>query len=157
MGAVGAAGIPLTIMQTFLALKGQDEEGEANKAEALANQELAAKAAADAIARGNQEASRTRTAGTKAASEQKVGYANSGVDPTVGTPVAAMAETRALTELDARTIENNALREAWGYKQQGAKFARQSELDQKRRENQRIATLLGGAGQVLNYSGGGKG
>lgn len=99
----------------FLSLIGEKQEFDANQLEMRQNATLAERAAADAMQRGYQEAGRARMAGSQLVAEQKVAAAASGVDPTVGTPAQVSAGTAAIAEIDARTLENNAAREAWGF------------------------------------------
>jgi hypothetical protein len=117
-------------------------------AEAQDNKKLALEAAADAIDRGNRESGRTRMEGSRLVAAQNVAYANSGVDASVGTPVRVMADTAALSELDAKTQENNAAREAWGFKRYGLKYQAQAGLEAARGSNKITATALTGAGRA---------
>lgn len=138
------------VIGTVFDVEGSIKEGEAKQREAKDNAALAASAAADAIARGNQEAGRTRTDTTKLVAEQNVAYANSGVDPTVGTPASVMADTRAMGELDAKTLENNAAREAWGFRTYGMKYNQQAALEAARTQNKVAGTMLGGLGRAAS-------
>lgn len=81
--------------------------------------------AVDALARGSSQAGRLRQRGTQLQAEQALAYANSGVDSTVGTPAQVQSATGNVSELDALTTENNALREAWGHKEVGRKYRAQ--------------------------------
>lgn len=128
---------------------GDYQENEAKQKELAANKQLAEQAAADALARGNQDAGRARMQGSQLIERQKVGYAASGVDATAGTPLQVMAGTRLMSELDARTLENNAAREAWGYKQHGLAYQQQAALERQRYGNRQAGTVLGGIGQAI--------
>ena len=92
-------------------------------------------------------------AGTQLAARQHLAYANSGVDATVGTPAQVQSQTAAMSELDALTVENNALREAWGYKRFGLKFEQQAAMNASRSRNQQLGTFLGMAGAAANAYG----
>lgn len=121
--------------------------------EAMENQALADDARRDALQRGKLEAGKVRTENTKLLAKQGVAFSSSGVDATVGTPASVMAETAAMGELDARTIENNALREAWGFKKHGIKFQQQAALDSARARERIGATVLTGVGRAFkDYS-----
>ncbi|MFA5943194.1 MAG: hypothetical protein WC876_01870 [Candidatus Thermoplasmatota archaeon] len=141
----------LAVAGTALDLVGQEQERGAKAKESADNQALANRAAADAIARGNQDAGRTRMATTQLIARQKVAFAASGVDPTVGTPADVAASTAMFGELKAKTDENNAAREAFGFKTYGLKYQQQAQLDQTRATNQEVGTALGGLGKLASY------
>lgn len=119
-------------------------------AEAQENKKLAQDAAADAVDRGRRESGRTRMEGSNVVASQNVAYSNSGVDAKVGTPTHVMADTAAISELDARVQENNAAREAWGFKRYGLKYQQQAGLEAARGSNKAAATALTGLGGVAS-------
>lgn len=127
---------------TIVDVSSELQERGAKQKEAENNRLQANEAAADALARGAIEASQMRMRGSAITSKQRVAYAVSGVDSTVGTPAQVMADTRAMSELDAMTIENNAAREAYGFKRHGLKFMDQAALDRQRSNNKLGGTLL---------------
>lgn len=106
---------------------------------------------------GRLAVQKIRMSGSQLIAQQKVGYAASGVAIDTGTPAAVMASQRALVELDALTAENNAARQAWGYKLQREQSKRnlQRTLEGKNREV--IGSALSGAGQVFESTGSGYG
>lgn len=112
------------------------------------NDQLAAIAGRDAMARGSRESSLVRTRGTQLIESQRVGYAASGVDAGQGTPTDVAAQTRYFSELDAKTVDNNAAREAWGFKNYGLKYGEQSDREISRINNRTAATILGGVGKL---------
>lgn len=131
----------------------RDQATAAMMREAADNKRLAYSAAADAEARGGVEAGRSRTQGTKLMAAQNTAYANSGVDPTTGTPAAVMAETQAVANLEAQTHLNNAAREAWGFRRHGLKYGQQADLDAAKASAQNTATVLGGVGRFASAAG----
>lgn len=142
MGAIAS------IAQMGVAIGAGNDQATAKLQDAEANQGLADKAAADSMLQGNLQASQILQKGTQVAGAQKVGYVASGVDPSSGTALDAAGQTGYLSELDAKTAENNAAREAWGFKAQSAKFQRQiAEIPIE--NNERIAgTVLGTVGKI---------
>lgn len=142
MGVWGAA------IQGVLGVDSSIQEGKAAKKQADKNTELANAAATDALQRGAQEAGAQRMAGSELAARQMVAFANSGVDATVGTAANVQAGTKARAELDALTAENNAAREAFGYKKHGLDFQTQAGLDASRRGREIAGTVLSTAGSV---------
>lgn len=145
---MGYASLFIGLAETMHSVEAEKKENEAQQAEAARNQLLAERAAQDALSRGNVDASKARSEGTVTADAQFSAYANSGVDPTVGTAAAVQASTRAQAELDAQTLKNNAAREAWGFRTQGLSYQRQAGLDAQRSKTKQAATILGGAGQA---------
>jgi hypothetical protein len=148
---VAEAGIAISVGGTLLKLLGEGQESHRTRTEALENKRQAYLAATDAEARGRQEAGGLRTQATQLLAKQRVAYANSGVDSTVGTPANVQAATAGVAELDARTIENNAAREAWGFRQEGEKFQRAANAESARAPLRAAGTVLGGVGQAASY------
>lgn len=105
--------------------------------------------AADALARGAVDAGRLRQQGSALIDSQKVAYANSGVDSTVGTAANVQQGTAADVELDAQTLKNNAAAEAWGFDQHRKMqwLEEQSKVAANNRKG--VGTILGGAGNLL--------
>lgn len=102
-------------------------------------------AARDALGRGALESGQARMEGSKVVAEQKVAFASSGVDAGVGSPVALMAESRAMSELDAQTIKSNALREAWGLKTEAGQLDSQARKVRSGAKLRAIGSILGTA------------
>ncbi|MGH9811527.1 MAG: hypothetical protein ACRD4T_00175 [Candidatus Acidiferrales bacterium] len=140
---------PLGALGSLLQLLAVTEEGKARVEDAEGNALLAEQAAADARIRGGMAAGRARLKRGQLLARQKVAYAASGVDPTVGTPAAVQASTDALGELDALTIEANAAREAWGLGRQGQQLKKQADRERRRTQYQQLGAILGGFGDVV--------
>jgi hypothetical protein len=148
MGALIAGGMQL--VGSANSAYDQAQEAARAKIEAADNTKMALGAAGDAIARGQKQAGLLRMQGGRLRAEQHVDYANSGVDSNVGTAASVMASTKALTELDAKTAENNAAAEAWGFRVHGMKFQQQAQLDAARSSNKIAGTLLTGGGRFAS-------
>lgn len=127
-----------------------DEAAQAQK-QARENAKLADRAASDAIARGTHEAGLARMAGTQTIGAQKVAYVASGFDPSVGTPANVAAQTRAISEMDALTAENNAAREAWGFKTQARRIREGAQTELEGLTMKQVSTALGGAGRLAAH------
>lgn len=155
-----AAAVPIIISAASAAasvgmtVDKNNREGAASDEEGRQNQALANSAAADAVARGTAAAGVARIRGTLLGAKQNVAYANSGVDAGVGTAADVQGSTAAMSELDAKTLENNAAREAWGFKTHGMQFAQAAELGRTRRSNENVGTVLGGLGAVASAAAG---
>lgn len=72
--------------------------------------------AEDATARGTREAGIIRRRAKQISGSQRAAYSGQGVDVNTGTAAAIQDETRAMSEEDILTAQNNAWREAWGYR-----------------------------------------
>lgn len=144
MGVYGAA------VQGILGVDSLVQEGQADRKQSEANIALANDAANDARRRGVEEAGAIRNAGGQLQQAQAFAYANSGVDTSVGTAANVIASTAAAAERDAVTAENNAMREAWGYKKHGIQFQQQAGLNASRRNREIAGTVLGTAGSIAS-------
>lgn len=91
------------------------------------NAQIAEWQAQDALRRGQEQEAQLRLQSAGLRSEQRVGYAASGVALDSDTVINTMVSTDYMTEYDAATIRNNAADAAWGYQVQ-----RNSYLDQAR-------------------------
>lgn len=150
MCAPGAASMATIPLQLGMMLLGERDESEAKKTEARENKALADRAADDAILRGGKEAALLRTQASETISAQKVAFNSSGVDASVGTPASLAEGTRAMGELDAQTMENNAAREAWGFRTHGLKFQAQAALESRRSANRMAGMVLTSAGRYAD-------
>lgn len=110
--------------------QGQSAQAGANfeAASLRMNAELAEGQAKDATQRGREAESRYRQQVKAVMSTQRARMAASGVSIESGSAVDVQADTAAIGELDALTIRNNAAREAWGYRVQGAGLSSQAGL-----------------------------
>lgn len=151
---MGFAGPLLSVVQTGIGLMGNEQETQAKQKEAVENTRLAQRAAVDALERGNRESGQARMATSQLIAKQQLAYANSGVDSTVGTPAQVASDTRTLGEMDARQLENNAAREAWGFRTYGSRYREQAQLEATRGTNRAYGTALAGAGRFVGSFGG---
>lgn len=115
------------------------------------NAVIAERAATDAMARGAVAEGRARLRGGLLQGHQRAQYAAAGVDVSSGSPLDVVASTAATTELDAEIARNNAMREAWGYKEQAKKFRRKAQGALDAGTDQAIGSILGGIGGAATY------
>lgn len=113
------------------------------------NAQLAAAASADAIRRGEIESAKLRIRGTQANSQLQAAYAAGGVDATVGTPADIQEYGAAVTQLDAQTAENNAWREAFGFKKQKQAFERERQRKRDEYSAEQTSYSLNQVGAVV--------
>lgn len=133
----------------YSGMKGAIDEQQAAQVEWNTNDALAQYQARGARIRGRQEEGKVRVAGAQLSAEQRMAYANSGVDENVGTAANTQANTTALNELDAQTVKNNAAREAWGFKVQQEQAHQTYKAKVAAAQNKAIGSVLTGAGQLL--------
>lgn len=153
---MGAGGL-FEVIKMGVDVQAANAESSGVVAEARQNQVLAERAASDAVERGRYEAGLSRMKTSSVIAKQRVAYANSGVDATVGTPADVAADTRVIGEMDAKTIQNNAAREAWGFRTQGERFGQEMEKESERNKYKIAGTILGGLGRMAggaNFGGG---
>lgn len=99
---------------------GAYNSAQAQKSSYRTNAMLAGEQAGQAITAGQtrEESSLLRTAQTYG--EQRASMAANGVDLGQGSATDVLATTKFIGDRDAAAIQDNALREAWGYKTQSA-------------------------------------
>lgn len=140
LGAQAAGGAAQTV-GSFYAAKSQQSQFrlQADMADLQARQALLA---------GEREQQRSRLATGALKSRQIVTMAANGVDLSSGTPNAVLTSTDVMGQIDANTIEQNALMEAWGYRTEAS-------MDRARAKSispgmAAGTTLLGSATQVAS-------
>lgn len=94
-----------------------------------------------------------RMQGTATIAQQKVAYEASGVDSTKGTAAQVAASTRLVSELDAQTLENNAVREALGHTEAATQYRDKFKALQREAAGRRTARLMGWTGKALSFVG----
>ncbi|MBP6464971.1 MAG: hypothetical protein KA324_13645 [Rubrivivax sp.] len=138
---MSAAGAASQTVGSFYAAKSQRDQMrlQADMADVQARQALLA---------GEREQQRSRLATANLKSRQTVAMAANGVALDSGTPNAVLTSTDVMGEIDANTIEQNALAQAWGYRTQaGMDRARANAINPGMSA---ATTLLGSATQVAS-------
>lgn len=143
MGITAALGI-MAVGVGFSAV-GQRKQGQYKQQVAEINAGFAEEQAADAVARGVEEEQRLRVQIRRAVGQTRAAYGAQGVEINEGSSADVQASIAYMGELDAITLRNNAAREAWGYKVQGASYRMQGGLDRYAGNMQAAGTILGGA------------
>ncbi len=96
--------------------------------------------AQNALLQGEREMQRSRLSTAQLKSTQRASMAANGVDLSEGTPARVLTSTDLLGEIDAQTIQQNALRSAWGYRTDAA---------MKRASADAISPLMAGGVSLL--------
>jgi hypothetical protein len=100
--------------------------------------------AQDALRRGQIESSRQLGATQRLIGSQRAAMAAQGIQIDSGSASEVVQDTAALGALDALTIRNNAYREAYGYRSQGAGYLGQARLTRMGARAAGRSTLLTG-------------
>lgn len=118
---------------------------------------LADRQAEDALARGQEEERKHRIKVGLFKGQQINAFAANGVTVDSGTPLDVLGDTAEAGELEALTIRNNAAREAWGYRVQGANYRSSAGMNSAGAQNaitsgytSAFTTALAGAGTVAD-------
>lgn len=156
MGA--AATIPSTGLSLFSLGMQRDAEAGAtarNANELLRQAQFEDANAVDALRRGALAAGQVRHRAATLVGAQRSAYADANIDTSSGTAARNATSTLAMAEVDAQTLENNAVREAWGRREVGRKYrAQKADLEAADASAnaavplQALSTLLGGAGKL---------
>jgi hypothetical protein len=142
----------LSAAGTAANIAGQLNAGADAKAAGDANAHEAELAAQDAARRGRLDAGMARQEGERVAGQQKAAFGASGVDPSVGSPLSLMADTRVMSELDAQNIRFNAEQEAATYRRQGRNFQRAGERARTASQYGAAGAFLGGASNIAGIA-----
>lgn len=92
------------------------------------NVEVSDAAAEEALKLGTREENITRAQGRRLKGEQRAAISTSGALVDSGSTADVLASTERLTDVDALTIRENALKRAKGFTRQGTSFAQQADL-----------------------------
>ncbi|KPU94698.1 hypothetical protein APR50_10470 [Variovorax paradoxus] len=90
------------------------------------NSQLSAWQAEDAIERGDMAASEALRRGAQVKGSQRAALAANGVDLGYGSALQVITDTDYLSAVDAAQLQQNAAREAWGYRMQARQYADRS-------------------------------
>lgn len=128
-------GLVLQTVQQIRSANAAGRAGEAGRDVAESQADLADSNAAladlqarDAIERGAEQESNFRMGVRGMVGKQRAQLAGGNIDVSYGSAVDLQADTAYMGELDSLTIRNNAAREAWGFKTQGADLRARAEI-----------------------------
>jgi hypothetical protein len=105
-------------------------------------------AAVDAIRRGDIEEQEHRNKVRAMLGSQRATFGANNVDSNSGSPLGLLVDTARIGELDALTIRNNAAREAFGYRSEGANAKNRGRADKKSGALGGYSTALAGGAQA---------
>lgn len=126
---LGVGGAVMSTVGSYYNAKAQQNALEYQSIVAETNARLAEKAAQSTLLQGQQEENKVqlRTAALKGT--QRASLAANGIDLGEGSAAQIQASTDMMGKIDADTVAANALRTAWGYRQQGTNYSNQALMD----------------------------
>jgi hypothetical protein len=149
-GAYGAIGLS-AFAGGFKAFS-QYQAGKENGKIADWNAEVADLQARDAMSRGQEAQNKLRRGARRLIGAQRAGFAGQGVVVDSGSPAAVVEDSYTLSEADARTIANNAIREAWGYQVQAAGYRFQAGQARRAGVMAAAGTLIDTGADIYGFS-----
>ena len=157
-GTLGTAGLGMqaagggaSVVGAFMGARNQRALLESQARVAEANARIADSGARVELARGAVDARRVRDQGERLKGSQRAAMAANGIDLGSDTAVDALTSTDFVSETDARMVEDNAIRSAWGYRV-GAGNA-QVDAASRRGTAAGISPTLAGATTLLTEGG----
>ena len=119
------------------------------------NAQLADYQAQQTALAGSIEEERQRAKTRQMVGTQRAALAANGLDLSEGTPLDLVVETAAVGTEDALNIRYNAMREAWGFRQQAQGYRDSAKYDKFAGKSQATGTLLTTAASVFGMAAGG--
>lgn len=119
------------------------------------NARLSETQAQQTLLAGQREEQKSRISTANLKGTQRAAMAANGIDLGVGSAAQVLTSTDMLGEIDANTIQSNAIKSAWGYRTQGANQTAQATSSRAAASaispsSAFTSSLLGGAGQVAS-------
>lgn len=136
------------LIGTGLSMDSARREADANATELERSANLELLKGLDALRQGQVASGRARMKTGAYRASQAVGYAAAGVDASVGTPADVGLATERIGELDATTLENNAVRAAFGFRESARALRRQASSVRAQGDAAQTKGWLSVAGQV---------
>lgn len=121
-----AASAGMGMVGSYFGAKSQQDQLAFDAEMADLNAKVSESTAQTALLAGQREVQKSRLSTANLKSAQRVGLAASGVALDEGSAVNVLTTTDYFGEIDANTIEANAIREAWGYRTQAANYKAQA-------------------------------
>lgn len=150
------AGETFTLFATVAALAAsayqQEQQGEFQKKVQQRNADAEEKAARDAEARGLNEGVNAGLVGGAQRGAIRAEFGASGLDVGSGSALDVLSDVAMMTELNKRTAQANASREADFHRLRAGDYLAQGELSRRRGSYDAFGTVLGGSASVYgNY------
>ena len=143
-----AVSMGLMAAGTLMSAYSSIQEGKSAEEQAKYNARMAEIQADDARARGAVEANKVRQDTKRAIATQQTQLAANGVDTASGSSLTLMSDTARAGEIDAKTAEVNAMREAFGYQSQAESYRFSGKAAKQNAYGSAVGSLLTGAGNI---------
>ena len=144
-----AVALASTVVSTAAQAYGQIQAGRTNDRIAKSNAANLDLAAADALARGEQDGATIRQQFGQIVGQQRAGFSAANVDISRGSVANLTADTGGVGELEVLRTMNNAAREAYGLRSQAAMTRAEGTMAKRMSYLGAGATLLAGAGDTF--------
>lgn len=133
---------------------GQRQQGKVAQKIAKYNAAIARNRAADALKRGGIEAAEHRGRINALVGRQRAAIGASGAVVDMGATADLVRDTTVMGELEALTIKNNAMREAWGFETMATQSLFEGKAAKQAGTLGAVGTLLSTGGQVASMKAG---
>jgi hypothetical protein len=127
------------------------QQGQANAAQAQANEDLSRANTADALQRGADTAGDVRSQGSQVLGAQRAATAANNVELSSGGARNLFDSTQTDTEYDVGLARTNAAREAWGHKVETENYRLQKQYAQRASVLGPLAVGVGALGKGYGY------
>lgn len=153
MGATGGFAVMgmSTAANTYAQSQALEAQGNFQKTMFDFNASMADLQGKDAIERGDKAAGAVRKRAKQVVGSQRAALAAQGVEVNADSAADVQADTKAIATEDALTIQNNAWREAWGYKVSANDMRLQGWMGQHAASGAARNTLYSGSMQTASY------
>lgn len=150
--------IPVAIAMVggMMGAQNAKQEGAFNSSMLTGNAALKDQAATETINAGDTSADWQRVRTGQAIGTQRTAQAANGIDVNSGSAAQIQDDTAMLGELDALTIQNNAAREAYGYRVQAKQDRLNAAQVTTNAGNKATGSILGGLGSAFGSFTGGR-
>jgi hypothetical protein len=146
---MAAIGVAMSAASAGYAAYAAHEQAEMQADIAKRNADIQKQQARDAEKRGEQKVSAHRARINQLVGRQRAAIGASGAVVDVGAPLDLIEDTVAIGELEALTIQNNAMREAWGYEAVSSNSLIEADAARFAGKVGVTSSLLGGAAQTF--------
>jgi hypothetical protein len=139
----------LDFATTAMRAEAQGKAYAINEAELYRAANIEEARAIDAVARGGVAASRIRQEGARAAAAAQAAFVAGNVEASTGTAAMVQGASSMLAEYDAQVAKNNAVREAFGFRESGRRLRAQREQLRTEHIAQRQSEIAGLASRSI--------
>jgi hypothetical protein len=153
---MAAIPIGMALVGGMMGAQSANQQGAYDSALLGQNAAFKQRAADETIIAGNTSADWQRVRTKQAIGTQRTAQAGNGIDVNSGSAAQLQDDTAMLGELDALTIQNNAAREAFGYRVQAAQDINNANQALVNAKSKATGSILGGMGSAFGSFAGGR-